>query len=616
MLILGITPMVLIVGMSIVQTENTFEITETSLYEEAEAKLTLLGIEKAETINDWLVHRGRDVNYFAQQEDFCEGLAILAGQEAGSQNIVRLDLNSFITEALDSFTDFESVFVVANNGTVVIYVDASGSTTLPQESYSTKSYVSGALELGTDTESVYLEEPYYSVTTDDYRLILSKPVKNPSNNQVIGVLCFGVTLDTLWEKLTYKKGHAIDNDLYIEFGLGETGEQYIVSSKTKLAISPSRFLNDEAFILEETINTEATNKAIELGKYFGRHEDYRGNDVIGFAFYMGLTTTGKDQRQDSSIDVRASFDSGWIFVAEMDVDEILASTNEIKDINTTSTVSSLVVFVITTGGILVISFVISKDIIGPLRSLNANTKTIAEGDLTIDLEKSSREDEVGDLAESFNKMVLNLRKTIKRIAKVTETLSASSQELASSSEEVNASSEEISSITQQMSKGAQDQTVKISQTENLSEELRTEFNHKLKTMRATSILIDDITAQVNMLALNASIEAARAGEYGRGFSVVAASIRQLAEETKTSLVSINKSIDEIESSLTNSVNEIIISVSTIASVAEETASGAEEASAATEEQAATMEEMSASAQELSDIAKDLEELVQEFQVRK
>lgn len=65
-----------------------------------------------------------------------------------------------------------------------------------------------------------------------------------------------------------------------------------------------------------------------------------------------------------------------------------------------------------------------------------------------------------------------------------------------------------------------------------------------------------IANQTNMLALNASIEAARAGEQGRGFAVVANEVKNLAEEIKTLVSTVDGSISEVEIGTTQLNNNI------------------------------------------------------------
>jgi methyl-accepting chemotaxis protein len=68
-----------------------------------------------------------------------------------------------------------------------------------------------------------------------------------------------------------------------------------------------------------------------------------------------------------------------------------------------------------------------------------------------------------------------------------------------------------------------------------------------------SALVSELANQTNMLALNAAVEAVRAKEYGKGFSVVAAEIRKLAEQSKNSAERINNLVLEIQKATNSTV---------------------------------------------------------------
>ena len=231
-------------------------------------------------------------------------------------------------------------------------------------------------------------------------------------------------------------------------------------------------------------------------------------------------------------------------------------------------------------GILIISFfsivLISNSIVKPIREGVALANKIADGDLTRNIDVQ-RKDEVGILLSALDRMSTNLSDLLSKIKVGAQNLSGASGQMnaaalllsqgasehASSSEQISASMEEIHSTILQNTENAQ---ITKAIAENAAKGIveSTEASRlavlSLNKIAEKVTIIDEIAFQTNLLALNAAVEAARAGQMGKGFSVVAAEVRKLAERSKTASSEINSlSIENIDRS--NNTEKILDKIS-------------------------------------------------------
>jgi methyl-accepting chemotaxis protein len=196
--------------------------------------------------------------------------------------------------------------------------------------------------------------------------------------------------------------------------------------------------------------------------------------------------------------------------------------------------------------IVIIDFYISKwvtdGIQKPLLAASTYTRKASE---TID--------RAGQTHEGSVKKLVGL---IKETNDLVKKLSVTSDETKQSAQKVADKSNQALEMSEQ---GQQSMYVNIKNMTTLKQKIETIAEQILElsehTQQIGSIVgvVEDITEQTNMLALNAVVEAARAGEHGRGFAVVASEIRKLADQIKQATTKITSLIYDIQQATNSTV---------------------------------------------------------------
>ncbi|MEI7475507.1 MAG: methyl-accepting chemotaxis protein [bacterium] len=391
-----------------------------------------------------------------------------------------------------------------------------------------------------------------------------------------------------------------------------------------------------------------------------------------------------------------------------------ASSSQQK--NTLNSILLIVSFVSIAG---VIAFFIAKNIANPFQKLTKVANRIADEDLTEKLQIEDIEDEeIDDLFQAFGKMQTNLKDIVGQIFDGASQMSAAAEELTAITDESSRAIEQVSMSIQDVAEGAETQAImseksyltaceisekinkvndnilNMSELSNSTAEKSLEGNENVKKailqikeinekVIASSLIVNDlgikskeinnmtvmiskIAQQTGLLSLNASIEAARAGKDAKGFSVIAAEVRNLAQQTSTAAKQIGTIIKEINTEvikanismeegieavkvgnmlideagnsfeeistavkdvsqkannvakdagiITSGVQEIVQSIEHISNISKQASDNTQTVAAAVQQQTASSQEIAATSQVLAGIAEKLAHIVQIFKL--
>ena len=346
-------------------------------------------------------------------------------------------------------------------------------------------------------------------------------------------------------------------------------------------------------------------------------------------------------------------------IVKLNVEGGKASFQTSTEIYKSSRILIITLCVISVSLGLALAFWIAGVISRPLQAAVRIAKTVAAGDLSIDI-RADTKDETGQLLGALKEMNANLLSVVREVRQGTDAIATASTQIATgnmdlsartesqagSLEETASSMEELTSTVKQNSDNARQANQLAQSASTVAQKGGDVVSRVVDTMNTINgsskkivdiiSVIDGIAFQTNILALNAAVEAARAGEQGRGFAVVASEVRNLAQRSSAAAKEIKILIDDsvtqvkrgtqLVAEAGKTMQEVVASVQRVNDVITEITAASTEQSAGidqvndaiihideiTQQNAALVEEAAAAAASLQEQAANLSQVVSIF----
>ncbi len=439
-------------------------------------------------------------------------------------------------------------------------------------------FINGKMKDTLETEGIF-RTPVFFQQNEDYKervIYLFSAVV--SQRKKIGMVVMGISLESLFENVPGALTSVGGKTSVISSEYSQNGF-YLAHSEIENVLDPQRriFLNSREPELQDHAERIVTNKS-------GFHE-----------FLLA---------EKANILLAASpvQNYSWVLLTVVDTQGLMGALNKAQNFSLFLIIFGLVVM---TG----ITMIVINGVVKQIRGVSQGLEEISRGrgDLTKRLAIIGK-DELTEVSERFNKFIGYIQRLLLQIQDVINRLSHMANGISNLTFQSNESIQNIFGNTQRITKATKDSATTLESTAAAIEEIsansqliakrsnrayeesvqnRLKATQGMEAVREASTTIKEIeravgdssrvleelkgqsrkigkivltitaiSRQTNLLALNAAIEAARAGEQGKGFVVVAANVKKLAEQSAKAAEEIGALIGEIQHKTNKAVEEM------------------------------------------------------------